>query len=182
VVEKLPIAESDPLLPVSPYGVHKKISEEMCCSYARNFGLSVAIVRLFSVYGIGLRKQLLWDACMKIRDGGNGFFGSGMETRDWLHINDAASLLFTASERASSECPIVNGGAGQGVLVRDVLSELFDCFGRSDAPQFSGAARTGDPVHYIADISRLAGWSWHPNMQWREGMREYAEWFKKGAA
>lgn len=182
VAEKLPIAESDLLLPVSPYGVHKKISEEMCCSYARHFGLSVAIVRLFSVYGIGLRKQLLWDACMKISDGGNGFFGSGMETRDWLHITDAASLLFAASERASTECPIVNGGSGQGVSVREVLCELFDSFGRSDSPQFSGAVRSGDPVHYIADINLLRSWGWQPRMQWREGVRNYADWFKKGAA
>lgn len=181
VAEKLPIAESDLLAPVSPYGVHKKISEEMCCSYAHHFGVSVAIVRLFSVYGIGLRKQLLWDACMKIRNGGNTFFGSGMETRDWLHINDAASLLLAAGERASAECPIVNGGSGQGVLVREVLSELFVCFGRSDTPQFSGVSRSGDPLHYIADIGRLCGWGWQPKTPWREGVREYAEWFKKGA-
>ncbi len=182
VVEKLPIAEFDPLAPVSPYGVHKRISEEMCCSYAHHFGLSVAIVRLFSVYGIGLRKQLLWDACMKIRNGGNSFFGSGMETRDWLQVDDAASLLLVAGERASVECPIVNGGSGQGVLVRDLLSELFVCFGRSDAPQFSGASRSGDPLHYIADISRLCSWGWQPKMAWREGVRQYAEWFKKEAA
>ena len=182
VVEKLPIAESDPLAPVSPYGVHKKISEEICCSYAHHFGVSVALVRLFSVYGIGLRKQLLWDACMKIRNGGDTFFGSGMETRDWLHINDAAALLFAAGERASTECPIVNGGVGQGVLVREVLSELFVCFGRSYTPQFSGALRSGDPVHYIADVSRLCSWDWQPKTPWREGVREYAEWFKQGAA
>jgi len=179
VVEKLPIAETDPLAPVSPYGVHKRVAEEMCCSYARYFGVSIAIVRLFSVYGTGLRKQLLWDACMKIKNGENTFFGSGMETRDWLHVDDAASLLLAAGERASTECPIVNGGSGQGVLVRELLSELFVCFDRSDTPQFSGATRSGDPLHYIADISRLSGWAWQPKMPWRQGVREYAEWFKK---
>jgi UDP-glucose 4-epimerase len=179
VAEKLPIAESAPLVPVSPYGVHKKITEEMCCSYAHHFGVSVVIVRLFSVYGIGLRKQLLWDSCRKIRNGENIFFGSGMETRDWLHINDAAALLLAAGAFASTECPIVNGGLGQGVLVREVLAELFDCFGRGDAPQFSGVSRSGDPMHYIADISLLHRWGWQPKMSWREGVREYAEWFKK---
>ena len=181
VAKKMPIVESDPLVPVSPYGVHKKISEEMCCSYAHHFGISVAIVRLFSVYGIGLRKQLLWDACMRISKGENIFFGSGMETRDWLHVNDAASLLLTASERASSECPIVNGGSGQGVLVREVLSELFVCFGRSEAPKFSGASRAGDPLHYIADPSRLCSWGWQPKTSWRDGLREYVNWFKEEA-
>jgi UDP-glucose 4-epimerase len=177
--EKLPIAESDLLAPVSPYGVHKRIAEEVCCSYAQHFGVSVSVVRFFSVYGIGLRKQLLWDACVKIRNGGNSFFGNGTEIRDWLHINDAASLLLTASENASVECPIVNGGSGQGVSVREILNEIFICFGRSDEAQFSGAPRSGDPVNYIADIKRACNWGWKPKTQWTDGVREYAEWFSK---
>jgi len=76
----------------------------------------------------------------------------------------------------------VNGGAGQGVSVREVLSELFDCFNRRDAPQFSGATRSGDPLHYIADTNRLRSWGWQPKTLWRDGVREYAEWFRKGAA
>jgi UDP-glucose 4-epimerase len=179
VVEKLPIAESAPLAPISPYGVHKKIAEQMCSAYAAHFGVSVAVIRLFSVYGIGLRKQLLWDACMKIRDGANTFFGSGTETRDWLHVNDAAALMLAATRRAGAECPVFNGGSGQGVSVREVLGELFDCFGRSDTPQFSGALRGGDPVHYIADMGRTRDWDWRPDTSWRAGVREYAEWFKK---
>jgi len=179
---KLPISESDPLAPVSPYGVHKTISEKMCSSYARHFGVSVAVVRLFSVYGIGLRKQLLWDACTKIGCGENVFFGSGMETRDWLHVGDAASLLAAAGEHASAACPVVNGGSGQGEFVRDVLAELFAAFGRSDAPQFSGTARAGDPANYVANIARARAWGWQPQTAWRTGIREYANWFKSGAA
>lgn len=181
VAEKLPSSELDPLFPASPYGVHKRIAEEMCCSYAKNFNIAVAIVRLFSVYGIGLRKQLLWDACVKVRNGEDVFFGSGLETRDWLHISDAAVLLARAGEYASSECPVLNGGSGIGGTVRDVLIELFDSFGRSDAPQFSGAVRSGDPIHYLADISRSRDLGWQPKIGWREGVREYVEWFKKDA-
>jgi UDP-glucose 4-epimerase len=176
-VDKLPISECHRLLPVSPYGVHKKISEEMCCSYAQHFNLSVAIVRLFSVYGIGLRKQLLWDACMKIRYGENSFFGTGMEMRDWLHINDTVLLLSLASEHASNDCPIVNGGAGEGVFVHEVLSELFNCFGKYETPHFSGTLRGGDPVHYVADIRCYSAWGFSPRVGWREGVRQYAAWF-----
>ena len=53
--------------PVSPYGQHKKETENLCLSYSNMFGLNISIVRLYSVYGNGLRKQLLWDACNKIR-------------------------------------------------------------------------------------------------------------------
>jgi UDP-glucose 4-epimerase len=181
VVASLPIMESAPLLPVSPYGVHKRIAEEMCHLYARNFGVASAIVRLFSVYGVGLRKQLLWDACMKIRNGDNTFFGSGLETRDWLHISDAAELLMAAGKCASTECPVVNGGSGQGVMVREVLSELFGEFDRNDQPVFSGVSRSGDPASYVAETSLARSWGWQPKIQWRDGIREYARWFKNGA-
>lgn len=174
----LPICESSPLSPVSPYGSHKRMAEELCQSYARNFGIATVVVRLFSVYGPGLRKQLLWDACTRIARGENGFFGSGQETRDWLHIDDAAALLMSAGELASPACRIVNGGAGEEVAVREVLGELFAAFGRSGPPTFTGVARMGDPERYRADISIARSWGWRPEKQWREGVREYAAWFK----
>ena len=181
VVDKLPISESDPLSPASPYGVHKRLSEELCESYAKNFGIAVAMTRLFSVYGVGLRKQLLWDASQKINNGENNFFGTGEEIRDWLHVEDAASLLISAADHASAKCPVVNGGAGIGVTVKEVLTDLFTCFERSDAPKFSGVARSGDPIGYQADISIARNWGWQPAKDRKQGIREYAAWIKGGA-
>lgn len=177
-VQKLPIAETDPLSPASPYGVHKRVAEDLCSSYARHFGIAVAVVRLFSVYGAGLRKQLLWDASQKIAVGENRFFGTGNETRDWLHVEDAASLLIAAVDHASMQCPIANGGSGVGVTVREMLVELFAELKCVDVPVFSGVVRNGDPVGFVADISRACSWGWRPRMSWREGVRKYAEWFR----
>jgi len=181
VVNKLPISETDPLSPASPYGVHKCMAEDLCKSYAKHFDISVAMVRLFSVYGVGLRKQLLWDASQKIIDGENDFFGTGEEIRDWLHVEDAARLLISAAAHASAQCPIVNGGSGIGVTVREVLTDLYTCFGRTDAPTFSGVARGGDPIGYQADVSQAKYWGWQPVMDRKECIREYVSWFRSGA-
>ena len=178
-VSSSPIMESSSLNPVSPYGIHKKIAEELCYSYAKFFSIEVAVIRLFSVYGSGLRKQLLWDACEKAMKNETAFFGTGEETRDWLHVQDAASLLYTASQYASLECPIVNGGVGVEVSIRDVLCEIFRGLGRQDEPVFQGTTRTGDPQHYLADIIYLQQWDWKAKNSWREGIREYVEWYKK---
>jgi UDP-glucose 4-epimerase len=177
-VQKLPIAETDPLRPESPYGVHKRLAEEMCASYAKHFGIRVALVRLFSIYGAGLRKQLFWDASRKILEGENEFYGTGDEIRDWLHVEDAAGLLIAAVDHSSAECPVVNGGSGVGVTVREMLTELFACFGNTEPPVFSGTSRGGDPAGYIADISLAQEWGWRPKVGRQEGVREYAEWFK----
>ena len=179
-VQHIPIAEDTPLYPVSPYGIHKKIAEELCCSYAKHFDLAVVVLRLFSVYGIGLPKQLLWDACNKLKNNDFEFFGTGDEVRDWIHVEDVASLAALSLDHASSSCcRIVNGGCGERVSVNEVLSWLFHCTGKKEVPFFSGTDRPGDPSHYVADISKVFEWGWHPKIDWKDGVREYVDWFHK---
>lgn len=178
VAELLPIEETAALQPASPYGTHKVMAEQLCRSYADNYGLSVAIVRFFSIYGEGLKKQLLWDACEKIARGENMFFGSGAEMRDWLHVEDAAHLIRKAAINASNSAPIVNGGSGVGVTIREILEEVFRAFGSSDQPCFNGSPRPGDPPGYQANMKIATDWGWSPNVDWREGVRRYVAWYR----
>ena len=182
VAESLPINESDALHPLSPYGVHKLMAEELCKSYGNNFQISISIVRLFSIYGEGLRKQLLWDACSKASFGDNLFFGSGMELRDWLHVEDAAELMFVLSQSTDPGCTIANGGSGEGVPVRDVLTAVFEAYQTSSRPTFSGLPRPGDPPGYQAVIKLAQESGWTPRVSWREGVQRYVNWFLQECA
>jgi UDP-glucose 4-epimerase len=178
-VEVLPIREDTRAAPISPYGTHKLMSEQLIASHARQFGTLGAIVRLFSVYGPDLRKQLLWDACSKLSRGEMEFMGTGHEERDWLHVEDAAKLMLAAVDHASEECPVVNGGYGEGGTVRDIVTSLALCLLKQpSAPIFSGAQRMGDPSQYIADIAAAKAWGWQPEHTWRQGVEEYALWWK----
>ncbi len=179
VVNQFPMKEGVSGQPTSPYGVHKKIAEEMVVEYARLFGLKASVVRLFSVYGEEFRKQLLWDACQRISLNESLFFGTGEETRDWLHVDDAARLLIQAGNYASSLCPIVNGGFGESVSVRNVLTDIFRLMGRNDQPSFCGTQRPGDPVDYHADIGEALAWGWRPEVSWKDGLARYVSWFRK---
>lgn len=179
IAEHFPITEDAPLRPASPYGVHKRLAEELVRDHARLFGLNAAIVRLFSIYGEGFRKQLLWDACRRICADETEFFGTGLETRDWLHVSDAGELMIRAADNAGPHCPVVNGGSGVAVTVADVVGELFDLMGKNDRPVFCGTERHGDPRDYQADISRAVAWGWRPSIDWRAGLSRYAAWFRK---
>ena len=179
VADRFPLDEASPLHPTSPYGVHKRIAEELLVEHARIFGLKAAVVRLFSIYGEEFRKQLLWDACQRISVNESVFFGTGDETRDWLHVSDAAELLVEAANHASFLCPIVNGGYGRSVSVRDVLSKLFQLMGRHDQPEFCGTQRPGDPNHYHADMRQALTWGWQPEIAWEDGLARYVSWFKQ---
>lgn len=177
VVESLPIREDARLRPASPYGTHKVIAEELCRGYASHFGLQIAVVRYFSLYGPELRKQLLWDACTKFGRAESGFLGTGDEIRDWLHVSDAAGLLRAGAEHASSACPIVNGGSGEGTHVREVLSRLRKAFPGAPPLTFTATARAGDPTAYVADTSKATAWGWRPSVGLTEGLDQYVEWF-----
>ncbi len=64
-----PICESAAYDPASPYGSHKAMMEILARGYARQFSLNIAILRIFSVYGPGLRKQLIWEVADQLARG-----------------------------------------------------------------------------------------------------------------
>jgi UDP-glucose 4-epimerase len=168
-------------IPYSPYGTHKLMSEMMLRGFGRDFEINGAIVRLFSVYGAGLRKQLLWDLCGKLATarGPVVLGGTGAELRDWLHVEDAARLLLCAVDVADETCPILNGGTGVAASVRDVADWICSCWSASSSASFSGVRRAGDPGSLVADVSattELLGWQ--PLVSWRDGMSGYIDWFR----
>lgn len=179
-VVQVPIVENVHLNPVSPYGVHKLMAENLCRLYAERYGLKISIVRLFSIYGSGLRKQLLWDACQKYSSGESSFFGTGEEIRDWLHVSDAANLLFLAESHASTNCPVVNGGYGKGIKVRDILEKLVLELQLDVQPSFSSCEKVGDPDILVADIDSAKAWGWLPQKKLSSGLAEYVNWFLRG--
>jgi UDP-glucose 4-epimerase len=175
---EIPTSETSTIAPVSPYGVHKRMCEELCLSSACIDGVSSTILRLFSVYGAGLRKQLLWDACRKARAGDVTFAGTGDEERDWLHVDDAAALIVAAAGQASPDVPIYNGASGVGIRVRDVVEQICRELG-ADAPRFSGKTRAGDPQRYVADITRARALGWAPQIQIERGVSQFVAWFRE---
>lgn len=174
------LAETAIRSPVSPYGFNKVASEDLCSTYSRFFDVPSSVVRLFSVYGEGLRKQLLWDAMNKLALGQFTFFGTGHEVRDWIHVDDAARLLFLAAT-ASTQGPFeVYNGANQHELIRDVLIELFRLAGSGETPQFNRMTHVGNPHRLTANCSHahsLLGWQ--PAINLEEGLVRYVRWYLK---
>jgi UDP-glucose 4-epimerase len=175
-----PIPTDALIRPTSPYGVHKRLAEELCASHCRSFELRASVVRLFSVYGPGLRKQLLWDACSRLSRQPEvlELGGTGEELRDFLHVSDAASYLHAASSDASPECPVFNAGAGVPVSIRHVAANLISSWGSTARIHFNGIARAGDPESLVADPGRKPSAVTSCARAWQDGLREYVSWFQ----
>jgi UDP-glucose 4-epimerase len=176
--DESPIKISDAINPVSPYGRHKKMAEELCFQYSGMYGLRVAVIRFFSIYGNGLKKQLLWDACAKITGGDSEavFWGTGNETRDFIHVSDAVALLRFIAGRPESSL-LANGGSGRAFRIEDVLTMIAG-FARSNTRvKFNGVTREGDPVHYHADMTETESLGWRPGIDLASGLASYVDWF-----
>jgi len=174
------IQETDALSPYSPYGYHKRIAEELFESYGKNFGLHVAIVRLFSVYGAELKKQLLWDVCTRLNKDPSTLQlgGTGDELRDWFHISDAVKLLRIAAECSNTDGFYINGGNGLAITVRQIAEHLCIEWGQNTQLEFSGIGRQGDPQYLVANIDKANSLGFDPQMTWQKGVSNYVEWFK----
>jgi UDP-glucose 4-epimerase len=179
-----PLSEQTPGRPYSPYGYHKAIMETLCRSYGQNFGLRSAIVRVFSAYGAGLRKQILWDLCSRLDATQDDLVldGTGRERRDWIHASDVARALSLAAERLpSTEAPVVNGATGAGHSVAEFAARVLEAWGSKQAVSFSGRTRPGDPVELVADATQLRALGFEPRISLADGLREYVHWYRSAA-
>ena len=129
--------------------------EMLARAYARQYGLKAVIVRLFSVYGPALRKQLVFELFKLMRTGERVITlgGTGEEVRDFLFIEDAAEMLLIASRQASPDIPVFNGAAGAAVRVAGLASAVAKHF-EDVTISFSGSVRKGDPQSLVGDISQ----------------------------
>ena len=157
--------------------------EQLCRSYATCYGLSCLVLRLFSVYGPGLRKQLLWDLCQRLAASPAivELSGTGDELRDWTHVEDVLRAIEATFALAASDVPIFNVGTGRATSVREVAQMVIDAFGtagiRSEL-RFNGKVRAGDPFSLVADPARLRtlGFEWRITPQ--QGIADYVQWFR----
>lgn len=176
-VEKKLIPEEHPRNPVSPYGLHKKMVEDLCEFYSSRHDINVDIIRFFSIYGTGLKKQLIWDACKKIHAGNSQFFGTGNEIRDFLHIDDAVSLIQLLAEKPSQGLSIINGGTGLGITTREIITLIQKGFSDNNPLNFTNLIREGDPTYMIADIRKARSLGWIPLVPLNVGINDTIEWF-----
>jgi len=172
----LPMTETSPLVPVSPYGVTKLAAEQLVYLYHRNFSLPTVSLRFFTVYGPGQRPDMAFHKFFKAILEGRDIpvFGDGSQTRDFTYIDDIVEALIRA-ERTGPAGEVFNIGGGH----REQLSPLFALFSEITGRPVKVRrleAQKGDAPHTFASIvkaGRDLGFS--PRTSLRDGLeREWA--------
>lgn len=170
-------ATQSKLLPVSPYGQHKLLSEHKILSAKAGLQDRSHIVRPFSVYGPGLRRQLFWDAATKGKLKDFVFLGGGQELRDWVYVEDLVKLIIDIAIRPSDFPRVLNAGSGHGISVERAIKALFNAMYIDDPPEFSGQSRAGDPDQLVADADEQQQFSDYFVTPLETGLRQYVAWY-----
>ena len=180
----LPVSELAPCQPLSPYGWHKWLAESLCREYVSLYALPIAMVRPFSIYGPGLRKQLFWDTYQKYLANPDHIelWGTGRESRDFIFIDDVGPAFHMILEKGSLTGEVYNLASGTETTIQDAVHSLFRHAGLDVSIRFNQQVREGDPLNWRADVSRLSALGFQAQTNLETGIRQLASWLRMDSA
>ena len=176
---KLPVREDSALMPLSPYGYHKLLSEKLLHEYHHFFKLKTCSLRVFSAYGPGLKKQLFWDIYQKLSEKNTiNLYGKGTETRDFIYISDLILALECIMNNSLFKGEVINVATGTETTINIATNYFIENFENKFKVVFNGIEKEGDPKNWKAEISSLAEMGFKQLIDLQTGLSKYADWLK----
>ncbi len=175
----LPIDEDHPTIPVSLYGESKLMGEKILLDYMRDYGIKIASLRYFNVYGPRMRpgpysgvihvfiRKLLGREIPVI-------YGDGSQTRDFVYVEDVAEAnkLFALHEYTG----VYNVASGTEITINDLYKTICSMIGYCPEPIY-GEKRPGDIYRSRASIEKITTTTgWKPKYTLEEGLRKTIEY------
>lgn len=161
-IDRVPITESFPARPISPYGLQKWSSEEYMKLFAKHLNITAVALRLFNVYGPRQRPDSAYSGVISIFSAAMrnnlpiAIYGDGQQTRDFVYVKDVARAFALALTMPMSkgELFVYNIATGRKISLLDLVEELKTNFPEWNARVEFKPARHGDILESQADISR----------------------------
>jgi UDP-glucose 4-epimerase len=181
-LKKLPIDESHPIDPDTPYGASKLAGEKECLAYAKCFGIESVCLRYFNVYGVNQRYDEYGNVMpiflQRLLEGRPlTIYGDGEQTRDFINVKDVALANVLAGENQGTSGAF-NLGCGSSITINKLAELCFEAFGKHTGLDYQ-PRRLGEVLHSQADISAInKALGFLPQVSMREGVQEYVDWAK----
>src|SRR2546423_7918277 len=171
----LPAPEGHPVAPEAPYGQSKFCAEGYCELFRRLHGLSTVSLRYGNVYGP--RQDPLGEAgvvaifCGRLRAGERPIvFGDGLQTRDYVHVDDVVAANLAAIESGGSGA--FNIGTGVETTVLELVDALAPHAQASFEPEHQ-PERPGEVRRIALDATRARDQlGWEPRVGLAEGIEQ----------
>jgi len=177
---KVPFSEDDPVdRPISPYGATKKAGEVLCHAHHHLFGIQVACLRFFTVYGPRQRPEMAIHKFARLLASGQEVeqYGDGSSARDYTYVDDIVDGIVKAI-RSCSGYHVWNLGGSQTTTLETLVAKLAR---KLDVePRVVRLPRqAGDVERTWADVSRAGrelGWSARTDID--RGLDQFLDWLK----
>lgn len=178
----MPLKESEPYMPTSPYAVQKASSELYLKAFHESYGLNAVSLRYFNVFGPKQNINSSYAAVIPnfisaLLTGKQPIiYGDGQQTRDFIYVKDIVKANILACE--SNYNGVVNIASGKGLSVNQLYSIIKEVLG-SDVDPVYEEERIGDIKHSIADISNQSSINFRADSSlFKSQLEETVEWFK----
>jgi UDP-glucuronate 4-epimerase len=181
VNSKVPFSESDPVFSaISPYAASKLACEALGHVYHHVYGMDVAVLRFFTVYGPRQRPDLAIHKFTKLISAGKRipFFGDGSTARDYTYVTDTLEGVMACTQKEFGY-EIFNLGESQTVTLSRLV-ELIEKALRKEAVIDRKPVQPGDVPITCADISKArAKLGYDPKVKIEDGIPQFVEWFRQ---
>jgi dTDP-L-rhamnose 4-epimerase len=185
-VEVAATDEDTPTLPVSLYGVTKLTQEQMVLNVGKSIGISAIAFRYQNVYGPGQSLSNPYTGILsifstRIRNNKSiNIFEDGMESRDFVYIDDVVSITAQAIESETFMVDTFNVGSGVATSVLCVAEILQALLGIKVPTNISGQFRVGDIKHNYAELNKLKNsFNFESIVSIEQGLQSFVDWVKK---
>ncbi len=177
---KIPFSEDDPVdHPVSPYAATKKAGELLCHTYCHLYGMNIASLRFFTVYGPQQRPEMAIHKFTRLLHEGKeiDIYGDGSSRRDYTYVDDVVSGVLGALS-APPGYRIYNLGESATISLSDLIGLLEEATGIRANRRFL-PVQPGDVPVTFADISRArAEIGYDPKIPVMEGVARFVRWYR----
>jgi nucleoside-diphosphate-sugar epimerase len=168
----LPIDESHPINPHSPYNGSKVLAEILCENYSKYFGLNIVTLRPFYIYGPAFTNSSFIPSILRqINTQGRVTLSQQNTKRDFLFIDDFVNLLFKIIKNFPKGYNIYNVGSGKSYSLEQVIKIVEDIMKRKIEIRYDKSIRPNDILEMVADITSVSNtFEWKPNVGLEEGL------------
>ncbi|WP_426668524.1 NAD-dependent epimerase/dehydratase family protein [Mucilaginibacter sp. McL0603] len=175
--------ESSKIHPSSFYGITKQVQEQMIILAARLKNINGFALRYQNVYGPGQSLKNPYTGILSIfsrlalRNEKINVFEDGLESRDFVYIEDVVNATVKCLDQNISGQHILNVGSGLGISVLEVANEIVTYLKSKSEIVISGVFREGDIRHNFADLSLVSKiLDYKPKWTFKEGLYEFLDW------